>query len=81
LRRNPAYDPVENPDRSIQTLQIQYVGYDVWSAARSRHFASVLEAYIEKYHGRLVYEQTALTRGLDGIQRKETVIKIYEVRP
>lgn len=81
LRRNPAYDPILNPDRSVQTLRIQYIAYDVWSAARSPWFAGVLQRYIDKYHGRLVYEQKALTRDLDGIAREQVVIRIYEVRP
>ena len=34
-RRNPAYDPILNPDRSIQTLEIHYVALDYWSAQRS----------------------------------------------
>ena len=52
-RRNPAYDPILNPDRSIQTLQIHYAAVDIWSAERSPFFAATLQRYLVKYHGRL----------------------------
>ncbi len=80
-RRNPAYDPILNPDRSIQTLQIHYVAFDVWSAERSPFFSATLRRYIAKYHGRLVYEQHADTRGDDGAIHDQVVIQIYELRP
>jgi 4-amino-4-deoxy-L-arabinose transferase-like glycosyltransferase len=80
-RRNPAYDPILNPDRSIQTLEIQYVALDVWSAQRSPFFAATLRRYLEKYHGRLVYEQHAVVRNQDGTSTDEVVIQIYELRP
>ena len=81
LHRNPAYDPIRNPDDSIRTLRIQYVAFDIWSASRSKFFAAVLMRYVTKYHGRLIYEQQAKTRAADGSPRSETVIRIYEVRP
>jgi 4-amino-4-deoxy-L-arabinose transferase-like glycosyltransferase len=81
LHRNPAYDPIRNPDDSIRTLRIQYIAYDIWSASRSNFFAAVLMDYVAKYHGQLIYEQVAETRAADGSQRRETVIRIYEVRP
>lgn len=81
LRRNPAYDPINNPDRAIRELQIQYLAYDVWSAGRSPFFARHLQRYIDKYHGRLVYEQTAATRSANGQVSEGVVIKIYQVHP
>jgi len=80
LRRNPAYDPILNPDRSILTLQIHYAAFDVWSASRSPFFAAVLRRYISKYNGRLVYEQQAVTRAANGTVGTEVVIQIYELR-
>jgi hypothetical protein len=80
LRRNPAYDPILNPDRSILTLKIHYAAYDVWSASRSPFFANVLQRYISKYNGRLVYQQQAVTRAADGTLKTETVIKIYQLQ-
>ena len=81
LHRNPAYDPIRNPDDTIRTLRIQYVAYDIWSASRSRFFAAALMNYVAKYHGQLIYEQRAQTRGPDGSPRTETVIRIFQVRP
>ena len=81
LRRNPAYDPVRNPDRSIQLLRIQYIAFDVWSAERSPFFAGKLRAYIERYNGRLVHEQQAKTRDAMDRISEQVVIQIYEVRP
>ena len=81
LKRNPAYDPIRNPDRAIQLLQLQYVAVDIWSADRSPFFASLVNGYVEKYHGRLVYEQRAQVRGADDTIGEQVVIRIYEVRP
>jgi hypothetical protein len=81
LRRNPAYDPIRNPDRSIQLLKLQYVAVDVWSADRSPFFANVVRRYVEKYHGHLIYEQHAQVRGDDDRITDQVVIQIYEVRP
>jgi type IV secretory pathway TrbD component len=81
LRRNPAYDPILNPDRSLQTLQIHYAAFDVWSASRSPFFSATLRRYITKYKGRLVYEQHAVTRDLDGTVQDQVVIQIYQLRP
>lgn len=81
LRRNPAYDPIRNPDRSIQLLRIQYAVIDVWSESRSPHFGMTLRRYISKYHGRLVHEQRALVRDMSGRISEQVVIQIFEVRP
>ena len=79
-RRNPAYDPILNPDRSIQTLEIQYAAFDVWSSTRSPFFGATLRRYIDKYHGQLVYEQHAMTRAADGSASDQVVIQIYQLR-
>ncbi len=42
IRRNPAYDPINNPDRALQLNQIQYIATDIWSAQRSPFFNSLL---------------------------------------
>lgn len=79
-RRNPAYEPILNPDRAIQTLEIHYAAFDVWSAARSPFFTATLRRYIIKYHGRLLYEQHAVIREADGTLRDQVVIQIYQLR-
>jgi hypothetical protein len=80
-RRNPAYDPIINADRSIQTLEIQYAAVDIWSAARSPHFATLLNGYIEKYSGRLIHQQRAIVRDAQGLLTDQVVIEIYALRP
>jgi hypothetical protein len=80
-RRNPAYDPILNPDRAIQTLEIHYVALDIWSAQRSPFFAATLRRYLVKYHGRLVYEQHAIVRNADGTSGDTVVIQIYQLLP
>jgi 4-amino-4-deoxy-L-arabinose transferase-like glycosyltransferase len=81
LRRNPAYDPIRNPDRSIQLLKLQYIAVDIWSADRSPFFASVVQGYVEKYDGRLVYAQHAQVRDEHDVIGDQVVIRIYEIRP
>ena len=80
-RRNPAYDPILNPDRAIQTLQIHYAALDIWSQERSSFFATTLRRYLVKYHGRVVYEQRAVVRQADGTSADKVVIQIYELHP
>jgi putative flippase GtrA len=81
LRRNPAYDPINNPDRALQLSQIQYIATDIWSAQRSVFFDTVLRRYVARYHGSLVYEQKAQVRDYSGNVSTAVVIQIYEVRP
>jgi hypothetical protein len=81
IRRNPAYDPIVNPDRALQLNKIQYVATDIWSAQRSPFFDSVVRSYVKRYHGILVYQQSAETRDSAGRLSNQIVIQIYEVRP
>jgi 4-amino-4-deoxy-L-arabinose transferase-like glycosyltransferase len=81
LRRNPAYDPIVNPDRALQLNRIQYIATDIWSAQRSPFFDQLLHRYITRYHGSLVYQQSAEVRDNAGNISTQVVIKIYEVRP
>lgn len=81
LHRNPAYDPIENPDSAFRSLKIQYVAWDIWSASRSPYFASLVLRYVNRFHGKLVYQQLADVRLPNGGTQQTTVIQIYEVRP
>ena len=81
LRRNPAYDPIVNPDRALQLNQIQYIATDVWSAQRSPYFDGKVRRYVSRYHGALVYQQSADVRDSSGHVSTQVVIQIYEVRP
>jgi hypothetical protein len=81
LRRNPAYDPINNPDRALQLNKIQYIATDIWSAERSPYFNATLRKYLARYHGVLVYQQKAQVRDYSGAVATQVVIEIYEVRP
>jgi hypothetical protein len=81
LHRNPAYDPIPNPDSAFRSLRIQYVAWDTWSASRSRHFSDKLLEYVAKYHGKMVFQEMANVRLQDGSTSLEPVIQVYEVRP
>src|SRR5690606_8041286 len=39
LRRNPSYEPIDNPDYQIRTSALQYVVWDAFSAERSTFFS------------------------------------------
>jgi putative flippase GtrA len=81
LRRNPAYDPIVNPDRSLQLNKIQYIATDIWSAQRSPFFDTLLRRYVARYHGTLVYQQSAVVLDSSGKNSTQIVIQIYAVRP
>jgi 4-amino-4-deoxy-L-arabinose transferase-like glycosyltransferase len=74
LRRNPTYQPIPNPDRSIRHHEVQYLVYDAYSAARSPFFARKLLAYVHKFDGVPVFTQRSTGGG------GATVI-IYQVHP
>lgn len=72
LERNPAYDPILNPDLELRNGEIHYVVWDAYAAGRSRFFSNKLLGYVQRYNGRAVH-----TEYVDG---KEAII-VYEVRP
>jgi len=81
LRRNPTYDPVENPDLSIKTNAIQYLVYDSYSAARTPFFAHKLMQFVHKYNGILVYADYQPVQDGNGRTVQVPVVLIYEVHP
>jgi len=81
LRRNPTYDPVENPDLSIKTNAIQYLVYDSYSAARTPFFAHKLMQFVHKYNGILVYADYQPVQDGYGRTVQVPVVLIYEVHP
>ncbi len=80
LHRNPAYEPVDNPDLLIRSNELQYIVWDSFSADRSSFFSDKLLRYADRYHGRVVHTQTVTVDGPDGETQKEIIV-IYEVRP
>jgi hypothetical protein len=81
LRRNPAYDPLANPDLSIRTNEVQYVVWDAFSAARSTFFANKLLQYARRYNGRAVRTETMLVKTRGGERVRKPLIVVYAVRP
>ena len=58
LHRNPSYTPINNPDMQIRKASINYVVWDLFSAARSPFFADKILQYAAKYHGRIIHIQS-----------------------
>ncbi|HEX9798048.1 MAG TPA: glycosyltransferase family 39 protein [Anaerolineales bacterium] len=81
LHRNPAYQPVRNPDFELRTGEIQYVVWDAYSANRSSFFSEKIQAYANRYHGRAVHTETMTFTSPSGEPVTQPVIIIYEVRP
>jgi hypothetical protein len=81
LHRNPVYEPVLNPDNLIRQNEVQYLVWDIYSAARTQFFSNRVLTYAERYHGRVVHTETVSVTAPDGTQKDEPVIVIYEVRP
>ncbi len=80
LRRNPVYDPVDNPDLLIRHGDLQYLVWDSYSASRSKFFSEHLMRYVERYHGQIVHEEFVTVTSADGARVRKPVVIIYEVR-
>jgi len=79
LRRNPAYDPVPNPDRLLREGRLQYLIWDSYSAARSEFFSDNLQRYKERYQARAVHMETVPVRTPSGATVRQPVIIIFRV--
>jgi dolichyl-phosphate-mannose-protein mannosyltransferase len=80
LRRNPSYEPINNPDFQIRTGELQYAVWDAFSAARSTFFSEHLMGYVHKYHGRVVHIETVTVTTPSGQTTETPVIVIYAMR-
>jgi hypothetical protein len=78
-RRNPAYEPIGNPDLSIRRNDLQYLVWDVYSASRTSFFASKLLTYVRKYNGRAIHTEYVKIPGKSGESALRPVITLYEV--
>ena len=56
-RRNPAYEPIGNPDLAIRRNDLQYIVWDVYSASRTAFFSNKLLSYVRKYSGRAIHTE------------------------
>src|SRR5215211_1112996 len=81
LHRNPAYEPVNNPDLQIRSNNIQYVVWDSYSAGRSSFFSERLLGLAARFHGRVIHTQTVTVTLDDGTKVDKPVIIIYLVHP
>jgi predicted membrane-bound dolichyl-phosphate-mannose-protein mannosyltransferase len=81
LHRNPAYEPVYNPDSQIRHNNLQYVVWDAFSADRSPFFSANILRYVDRYNGRVVHQETVPVETADGESTRKPIIRIYEVRP
>ena len=80
LHRNPAYDPVPNPDLRLRSSDIQYVVWDAFSARRTPYFTRRLLRYANRYRGRAIHTQTINVETRGG-PVAAPLIRIYEVHP
>jgi hypothetical protein len=81
LRRNPAYEPVDNPDLRIRNNELQYIVWDSFSAARSPFFSQKLLRYADRYNGRAIHTQTLNVRTAAGHTTRKPLIIVFAVRP
>jgi hypothetical protein len=79
LRRNPAYEPIGNPDLAIRRNELQYLVWDAFSARRTAFFSSLLLRYAKRYNGRVVHTEAAKVRTRDGSLVERPLIVVYEV--
>jgi hypothetical protein len=80
LHRNPAYEPVNNPDLLIRSDDVQYLVWDSFTAARTPFFTDRLLRYVRRYHGRVVHSETVTIRQ-GPVAATKPIIIVYQVRP
>jgi dolichyl-phosphate-mannose-protein mannosyltransferase len=80
LRRNPAYEPIPNPDRALRRNELNYIVWDRFSAERSAFFSERLLTLARRYHGRVVHTEYVDGVAGDGRRAPVAVIVIYEAR-
>jgi hypothetical protein len=81
LKRNPSYQPINNPDNQIRHADFQYLVWDSFSADRSSFFSDALLSYVKKYNGRVVHTESISVLDANGNTVTKPVIIIYEVHP
>jgi hypothetical protein len=79
--RNPAYQPIANPDRWVREGLAQFVVWDSYTANRTPFFAAKITALAKRYHGVAVFTATVPVRTPSGARTRNPVVIIYQVRP
>jgi len=80
LRRNPAYEPVVNPDLQIRLGEIHYLVWDSFSAGRSPFFSERLLRLAEQFGANVVHTESVTLPAEGGGTVEQPLIVIYEVR-
>lgn len=80
LKRNPAYEPIPNPDLAIRTNEVQYLVWDAYSAQRTTFFANKLLEYGRRYHGRVVHSISVPVSTSSGKVARRPLIVVWSVR-
>ena len=80
LKRNPAYDPIPNPDLAIRSNVVQYLVWDAFTATRTPFFANKLLTYAHRYHGRAVHTESIPVRTRAGATALRPLFIVYSVR-
>jgi 4-amino-4-deoxy-L-arabinose transferase-like glycosyltransferase len=81
LHRNPAYEPLPNPDLLIRHNDLQYLVWDAFSAARSPFFSKRILRYADRFNGRMIHAETIQMKTPSGRTARKPLISLYEVRP
>ncbi len=77
ILRNPAYDPITDPEFLIETNKIEYLVYDKYSERRSQQTADRLYYFVNKYALKEIYAEYEIHRTANGGIITEPVIVIY----
>lgn len=77
-RSNPAYTPVLDPDKMIESGEIDYLIYDVYSAQRSEYFGDEMNYYIRTHNAELVHTEYEIL-GSGNQTETKPVVMVYSV--
>jgi len=77
--RNPAYVPVDNPDRWIREGRVQYLVWDSYSARRTPFFTSSLMRLVERYNGVAVHTSPVKVDDPSGTPVPVPAVVVYQV--
>ena len=77
-QHNPAYTPVLDPDGMIESGEIDYLVYDVYSAKRSRYFGDEMNYYIRTHNAESVHIEYEIL-GYGNQTEPKPVVFVYRV--
>jgi hypothetical protein len=63
----------------IRNGQIHYIVYDIYSAARTQHFADKLLYYVDKYNGQLIHSESTSYSDNEGNTVTKPVTQVYVI--